>query len=146
MAYQKVQFVYDGEEERYVSYDILSHEHTQVELILTDSEGPVCGCGRGRGSRRDGRGVPKEEYQQRLHLQVTAFVDEGPMNIFAGYSGLYLVMPESRFRELAGEEGGSLSDAAHPVPEGGGSPEDCGAHSDAGKRMDGDGRRLRLCK
>ena len=39
--------------------------------------------------------VPKEEYQQRLRLQVTAFVDEGPMNIFAGYSGLYLVMPES---------------------------------------------------
>ena len=25
------------------------------------------------------------------------------MNIFAGYSGLYLVMPESRFRKLAGE-------------------------------------------
>ena len=30
VAYQKVQFVYNGEEERYVSYDILSHENTQV--------------------------------------------------------------------------------------------------------------------
>lgn len=103
VAYQKVQFVYNGEEERYVSYDILSHENTQVELILTDSEGLSAAVAAAEEAGGTEEEVPKEEYQQRLHLQVTAFVDEGPMNIFAGYSGLYLVMPESRFRELAGE-------------------------------------------
>lgn len=102
-VYQKIPLVYDSEEERYKSFDILSKENTEIEIELMDSAGwyeAVEEVKKAGGSEED---VPEENFRQQIHLQTEAFIENAPMDILTGYSGLCLVMPQSRFQELAGE-------------------------------------------
>ena len=102
VAYDRTQ-IYDSNQEKYRSYGVLQRKETDMTLLLTDTEEwsrAMDAAVEAGGSEED---VPEEDYQERAAVRVDAFAEKGPMNLLAGYSGLYLIMPESGFREAAGE-------------------------------------------
>ena len=96
MAYDKTQS-YDAAADRYQSFRILENENAEITLLLTDSdawEAAMEAAEAAGGSEED---VPMEDYQQSVRLRVEGFAEQGPMNLLAGNSGFYLIMPERRF-------------------------------------------------
>ena len=103
VAYDKTQ-KYDSASERYRSFGVLRREALELTLLLTDYDAwneAIAAAAEAGGSGDD---VPEEEYQRSVEIRVEAFAEKGPMNLLAGYSGLYLLMPESYLRNLVGDE------------------------------------------
>lgn len=103
MAYDRTQS-YDAAADRYQSFRILENENAEITLLLTDSdawEAAMEAAEAAGGSEED---VPMEDYQQSVRLRVEGFAEQGPMNLLAGNSGFYLIMPESVFRAAAGDK------------------------------------------
>ena len=94
---------YDSEQGKYRSYGLMKKKAVEMTLLLTDTgewSKAMDAAVEAGGSEED---VPEEDYQKKAAVQVDAFAEKGPMNLLAGYSGLYLIMPESGFRKAAGE-------------------------------------------
>lgn len=94
---------YDSEEERYRNIPILKKEGTEVELILTDYKSYNAAAEEAAGTGGDETQVSREEFQTHARLCLEVFAEESPMNIFAGYSGLRILLPQSSFQELFGK-------------------------------------------
>src|SRR5699024_7256097 len=80
------------------------NENAEITLLLTDSDAWVAAMEAAEAAGGSEEDVPMEDYQQSVRLRVEGFAEQGPMNLLAGNSGFYLIMPESVFRAAAGDK------------------------------------------
>ena len=102
-AYNQMNW-YDWSEQRYRSFDVLEKEGAEIELVLTDTESWNEAISAAEEAGASGQEVREEDYQRQVRAAADFFVERGPMNLFAGDSGLNIVVPESRFRQMTGDD------------------------------------------
>lgn len=103
VAYDRTQS-YDAAADRYQNFGVLENENAEITLLLTDTDAWQADMDAAEAAGGSEEDVPMEDYQQPVQLQVEAFAEQGPMNLLAGNSGFYLIMPESFFRAAAGDK------------------------------------------
>lgn len=87
---------YSSETDRYESFGILKDGEEEIEFQLFDSEAYYAAL-----DEAEGFTVKQEDFERGVSLQAGLQAERGPMNLLR--QGLFYLMPESLFEEMAGE-------------------------------------------